>query len=245
MATVALGQSNYDMFDRLFAVMIGASIAAHLILLITALVVPPLFNSDPEPEKVIQIEMLIKDLPKGPNIGTQASWKNVSAARAPDHRKAAERAKKEKHETMSMKKKAPKIKSKRLNYKERARQTALERVKQLKEAKAGGGGSANKSGGNVFAIYLARVKRRLQAAWSLPPGLSPAEKSKKVVCRIKINSNGVISAQWVARSSGLPHLDRSATAAISAVGSVPPPPPLVAAELAGKGMSVTFDPMTK
>ena len=146
---------------------------------------------------------------------------------------------------MAMKKKDPKIRSKRLNYKQRRRQDAVERVRKLRETREGGGGQGNRSGGNIFAIYLARVKRRIEAVWTLPPSLSPEDKAHKVYCRVKIGANGSIVGAYVSKSSGLPHLDRSAMAAISAVGTVPQPPPLIAAELASKGMLIAFDPLTK
>lgn len=237
-----------DLFNKLFTVAIGLSAVLHVALVVAALIVPPIFADKPSSEEnIIKIETLIKQLPKGPNVGTQAPTKSLTAAHRPDHRKASDIAKEKKIKPgqMGLKKKTRKIESKRINYRERKRQSAIERIKAVKDAKTGGGGSAKKSGGNIFSIYLARVTRKLQAAWVLPPGLSPEDRRKKVRCRIKISSNGSILSSYVIRSSQLPHLDRSALAAISAVGSVPPPPVLIAKELAEKGLPITFDPITK
>lgn len=245
MVTATMKQMTIDNFDRLLSITIGISALLHVVVLVLGLVVPPLFASPPPPTDVIQIEMLVKDLPKGPNIGTQAPTKTQTAARAPDHTLPWKKKPEKVTGGMAMKKKAPKVKSKRLNYKERRRSSAIDRIKKLKEAKAGGGGESKKSGGNVFAVYLARVQRRMQAAWKLPPGLSAEDRAHKVYCRIKVGANGAIISSYVIQSSGLPHLDRSAMAAISAVGTVPPPPPLIAKELAEKGMRIAFDPLTK
>lgn len=233
-----------DLFDKLFTFMIAASAVIHLVVAVMVIFLPPVFSHEPPKENVIQVEMLIKDLPEGPKIGTQAPTKNVSAARAPDHtlpwkKKAEEKA------AMAMKQKSKKIQSKRINYKERERSSAIDRIKQLKSAQEGGGGSATQSGGNVFSIYLARVKRRIEAAWTLPPGLTSEEKGQKVFCKIKVGANGSIIASFVTKSSGLPHLDRSALAAISAVGTLPEPPPLIVKTLSTSGMRIVFDPMVK
>jgi TonB family protein len=244
MTSLALKNFGFESFDRFFGIMIAVSAGVHVFAFITTLIIPPFFSDKPPKENVIQIEMLVPNLPKGPNIGTQAPSKNVTAARTPDHSKPGQK-KKVKTETMAMKKKAPKVKSHRLNYKERKLSSAIDNIRKLKDAKTGGGGTGKQSGGNVFSVYMSRVQRRLQTAWTLPPGLSGADKSKKVRCRIKISSSGAITSYYVIKSSGLPHLDKSALAAISAVGTVPPPPPLAAKELGSKGMSVTFDPMVK
>lgn len=243
MSTRAANIISFDNFDKLFGFMIAVSAVSHLILLVLSLVVPPMF-SEPPKENVIQIHAVVNTLPKGPKIGTQAPTKTVTAARAPDHTipwKTKEKA----IDKMGLNKTAPKIKSKRLNYRERQRSEALDKVRKLKEAKEGGGGSGKTSGGNVFSIYLARVKRMLETAWRLPPGLTPADRSNKVRCRIKISPNGAIISHYVIKTSGLPHLDRSATAAISAVGTVPPPPPLIQKRLQSEGMVITFDPLRK
>ncbi len=235
--------AGLDAFDRLFGVMIAASAVSHVIFFVLSLIVPPMFEKPPV-ENIIQIHTIVNNLPKGPKIGTQAPTKTVSAARAPDHTIPWKTKEKELGK-MALNKRAPKIKSKRLNYKERRRSEALEKIRKLKEAKEGGGGPGKSSGGHVFSIYLARVKRKLEAAWRLPPGLSPAERANKVRCKIKIGPNGAIVSHYVIRSSGLPHLDRSATAAISAVGTVPPPPLLIQKRLQAQGMVITFDPLRK
>lgn len=248
MTNVIVKEMNNDLFNKLFTIAVGISVALHVALVVVTLIVPPIFaQKHPPEENIIKIESLIKRLPKGANVGTQAPTKSQTAAHRPDHRKASDIAKENKVKPgqMGMAKKTRKIESKRINYRERSRQSAIERIKALKDVKSGGGGSGNKSGGNIYGIYLARVKRKLQAAWVLPPGLSPEDRRKKVLCRVKISSNGSILSSYITRSSELPHLDRSAMAAIAAVGSVPPPPVLIAKELEQKGLTIGFDPVTK
>ena len=244
MTTLAMKNLVDDTFNRLFSIMVGVSAVAHVLFFIGGFVLPPLFTPKLPDQKVIQIEMIVQELPKGAKIGTQAPSKSQTAARAPDH-SLPWKKKPEKLTGMAMKKAEPKIKSKRLNYKQRKQQDAIDRIRKLREVREGGGGTGTKSGGNVFAIYVARVKRRIEDVWVLPPGLTPEDKASKVRCQIKIGPNGSILSAHVIKSSGLAHLDRSASAAISAAGTLPQPPPLIAKELAEKGMIITFDPLSK
>ena len=238
---------SQETFDKLFGIMIAVSAVVHVVLFATAILVPRMFHKPAPAPAIIEIDKLLTQLPKGPKIGTQAPIKNQTAAREPDHRKSVDIAKDNKREKspMAMKQQKPKIKSKRLNYREREAQRAIERIKSLKNVKEGGGGTGDKSGGNIYAIYAAQIRRRLQNAWSLPPGLSSADKAKKVGVRVKIGASGAVTTYFVAKSSGVATLDRSAKAAVSAVGVFPKPPPLIAKQLVEQGIYVTFDPLTK
>ncbi len=114
MATAALHNISAGTFDRLLSITIGISAVTHVVILIAALVVPSMLASPPPQEEVIKIEMLVKDLPKGPNIGTQAPIKSQTAARTPDHSLPWKKKKEKVSGQMAMKKKTTRSTQKKL-----------------------------------------------------------------------------------------------------------------------------------
>jgi len=237
-------------YERLFTQMIVLSVAAHFAVFVLALTLPGLLPQKAQPEpKAIDVD-LTNILPKGPSLGPKAPDITQEAARHSDPRKASEimKEKQEQYDSNTVKlTEKRQVVTNKLDWKDRMRMEAIEKVRQQKALmeSVGGGGTGETSTSGILGIYIAKVKSQILAVWSLPGGLPEKYLEKIVQVRVFIAPSGNIIDKTLVNGTGFEPLDRSCLSAVVKANPLPPPPAVLADELKKKGILVRFHPIEK
>jgi TonB family protein len=250
MAAIAPQHPHYFFsadFGNLFPQMVTVSVIAHVLALAAFIFVPALLPHAPAPlPKTVEVE-LVNNLPKGPGMGPMAPDRTQEAARRQNT--LPEMQRKQKVTTPDdVKLTKDRINpTNRLSAQDRQRMSAVEMLREKRAfmETTGGGGTATASTTGVLGIYLAKLQSQILSAWSLPGGLSDANMQKIVKIRIYLSPQGVVIKQVTTQASGFDPLDRSCASAILKATPLPPPPTLLADDLATKGITIRFHPLDK
>ena len=194
----------------------------------------------------------LAELPKGPGIGPVAP-KESRGAKVNPFQSEAKKIKEKLKESDMPKNRNKKVKS---NTKERShksqdavsakdvmRNNAIERLKrqmaQNSSGEVGGGGSGDKDGGSVAAIYVARVRSKIRGRWRMPSGVSAADLNKSGWVTIRIDGSGNLIGASITKSTGNTTIDSSLLAAVRSASPFNRPP-LELVDRAGSGIKIPF-----